>query len=262
MLNLSAALGRLVLSGRELARLSGFSSRVTGLIDVIDDVNRGVFNRGQQPNIPENAVVNAQGAAAAVSVEAQQNAQPRSTPSHRNAGIAGVNLVAEHTPPWTDTGRKTSSGVSAKQVSSSAALDVTVGGGAPSSKNGELAEGGAFLSGRSDSGAQALLFAGQPELAPEESAAGGVVMAEEGVGEGGAGVSAGDGGVEVREGGQLQRSGSVLFNENSVIEFTDVPLVTPTGEVLIEALSFKVNVLIVGGHGVGVVHQPGVIIPG
>ncbi|CAN0529329.1 unnamed protein product, partial [Scytosiphon promiscuus] len=52
MLNLSAALGRLVLSGRELARLSGFSSRVTGLIDVIDDVNRGVHKKGRQTTSP------------------------------------------------------------------------------------------------------------------------------------------------------------------------------------------------------------------
>ncbi|CAN0372824.1 unnamed protein product, partial [Hapterophycus canaliculatus] len=104
MLNLSAALGRLVLSGRELARLSGFSSRVTGLIDVIDDVNRGVYKRGQQPTAPA----------------------PVSSPP-----AAAASTVA--------------------------------------------------------------------------------------------------------------RSGSVLVNEASVIEFTDVPLVTPTGEVLVEALSFKVR---------------------
>lgn len=248
MLNLSAALGRLVLSGRELARLSGFSSRVTGLIDVIDDVNRGVYKRGHQPNIPAKVAAKAQGAAAAVAIEAQQTAQARISSSHRNAGIAGVNLAAEHTPKWTEAGRKTPSGVSTNQVSSSATLPVIVGGDPPSSTSGKLTEEGEVVSGRSDSGTQSLLLAGQPELAPEGSVASEVGMGEGGTGEGGEGASAGNGGVEVQGGDQLQRSGSILVNENSVIEFTDVPLITPTGEVLIEALSFKVNVLILGGH--------------
>ena len=65
MLNLSAALGRLVLSGRELARLSGFSSRVTGLIDVIDDVNRGVHKKGRQVTSPAAVTATAPAAAAA-----------------------------------------------------------------------------------------------------------------------------------------------------------------------------------------------------
>lgn len=254
MLNLSSALGRLVLSGRELARLSGFSSRVTGLIDVIDDVNRGVYKRGHQPNIPEKVAAKAQGAAAAVAIEAQHTAQARISSSHRNAGIAGVNLAAEHTPKWIDAGRKTPSGVSTNQASSSATLPVIVGGDLPSSTSGKLTEEGVVVSGRSDSGTQSLLLAGQPELAPEGSVAGEVAM-----GDGGGGASAGNGGVEVQGGDQLQRSGSILVNENSVIEFTDVPLVTPTGEVLIEALSFKVNILILGGH---VVDQFSVVGPG
>lgn len=249
MLNLSAALGRLVLSGRELARLSGFSSRVTGLIDVIDDVNRGVYKRGQEsPTDPATAApgaasgltaAGAQGIAArasssshgdataaaavlaAVAADAEM-AQARITPlPHRNAGVAGVNLAAEH--PATAPLARSSPGHDRSGLSATADSFEALG--------------------RLDIGALPSEVRGQPELAPEGSArraAAATSAPAEGVGEHGAGLA----GSEGRGAGAapLKREGSILVNEDSVIEFTDVPLVTPTGEVLIEALSFKVIV--------------------
>lgn len=45
LMNLATAVGRLVLAGRELTRLAGFAARVTELIDVLDDLNRGKYVR-------------------------------------------------------------------------------------------------------------------------------------------------------------------------------------------------------------------------
>jgi len=45
LLNLATAVGRLVLAGRELTRLSGFTSRVVELITVLDDINKGKYER-------------------------------------------------------------------------------------------------------------------------------------------------------------------------------------------------------------------------
>eukprot|EP01121_Diplochlamys_sp_Union-15-3_P006172 TRINITY_DN1667_c0_g2_i1.p1 TRINITY_DN1667_c0_g2~~TRINITY_DN1667_c0_g2_i1.p1 ORF type:complete len:656 (-),score=65.85 TRINITY_DN1667_c0_g2_i1:33-2000(-) len=45
LLNLSMAVGRLVLAGRELSRLAGFTARVTELTDVLDDLNYGKYKR-------------------------------------------------------------------------------------------------------------------------------------------------------------------------------------------------------------------------
>lgn len=249
MLNLSAALGRLVLSGRELARLSGFSSRVTGLIDAIDDVNRGVYKRGRKANVPGNtktagaatggvqSTTAVAAAAAEAAAEAQIAEQARETPSRRNAGVAGVNLATDHTPRWTAARRKTappgvgvapatidpavSSDTILETVSARPATEIEATGVATPN----VAAEGTAVSGRLETRTLSSGAGGQPELAPEAGAAGAV--AKVGVG-------------RVGEGGErLARSGSVLVNEESVIEFTDVPLVTPTGEVLIEALSFK-----------------------
>lgn len=38
-------MGRLVLSGRELTRLAGFTARVTEMISVLDDLNEGKYSR-------------------------------------------------------------------------------------------------------------------------------------------------------------------------------------------------------------------------
>mmetsp|Transcript_18610 Transcript_18610/g.71801 ORF Transcript_18610/g.71801 Transcript_18610/m.71801 type:complete len:656 (-) Transcript_18610:60-2027(-) len=45
LMNLAGAVGRLVLAGRELTRLAGFTARVTELMDVLDDLNNGKYTR-------------------------------------------------------------------------------------------------------------------------------------------------------------------------------------------------------------------------
>ncbi len=44
-MNLATAVGRLVLAGRELTRLAGFTQRVTDLIGVLKDLEQGKFIR-------------------------------------------------------------------------------------------------------------------------------------------------------------------------------------------------------------------------
>lgn len=45
MINLAGAMGRLVLAGRELTRLAGFTERVTELLNVLQEVNAGTYKR-------------------------------------------------------------------------------------------------------------------------------------------------------------------------------------------------------------------------
>ncbi|KAG2760627.1 hypothetical protein JG687_00014919 [Phytophthora cactorum] len=45
LLKMSEAMGRLVLSGRELTRLAGFTARVTEMIDVLTDLDNGKYQR-------------------------------------------------------------------------------------------------------------------------------------------------------------------------------------------------------------------------
>jgi ATP-binding cassette subfamily D (ALD) protein 3 len=45
LLKMSEAMGRLVLSGRELTRLAGFTARVTEMIDVLHDLDEGKYQR-------------------------------------------------------------------------------------------------------------------------------------------------------------------------------------------------------------------------
>lgn len=218
-------------------------------------------------------------AAAVAAADARRAAQERIIPPYTSTGVGGDHLLsaADRTPEWpaagqreptkpfSDTATVTGSGrdaalsppsLSASVSVESVATDVpsrsaaeinTVGGAAVARDHGEkeAATGGTGRR-RSESGTVDCAIWEQPELAPEASAG-------EAVGEAGAGArrrrrgslgGAGEEGVaiEASDGGrQLRRSGSVLVNEGSVIEFTDVPLVTPSGEVLIEALSFKVR---------------------
>ena len=245
MLNLSSALGRLVLAGRELARLSGFSSRVTGLIDVIDDVNRGFYKRGRLPKGTENDLVGPPSAAAVTTpIPAAAEARARATPPIRNAGVAGVNLATDHTPPWSKAKMET---VQSEAPSSAGTISVEVqDDDTPTAREAaEENEGSGLVSlngAREDvarfprnfeTEAFSSAVTGQPELAPE---AGIATAGAEGGDEAQVAESP-----AVMGGGALKRSGSVLLNEDSVIEFIDVPLVTPTGEVLIESLSFKVS---------------------
>lgn len=45
MVKLAEAIGRLVLAGREMTRLAGFTARVTELMNVLKDVNEGHYQR-------------------------------------------------------------------------------------------------------------------------------------------------------------------------------------------------------------------------
>ena len=45
LVKLAEAIGRLVLAGRELTRLAGFTARVTELITVLRDLNHGRYQR-------------------------------------------------------------------------------------------------------------------------------------------------------------------------------------------------------------------------
>ncbi|XP_077981129.1 ATP-binding cassette sub-family D member 3-like [Glandiceps talaboti] len=45
LVRMAQAIGRIVLAGREMTRLAGFTSRVTELITVLDDLNRGHYER-------------------------------------------------------------------------------------------------------------------------------------------------------------------------------------------------------------------------
>lgn len=44
-MKLAEAIGRLVLAGREMSRLAGFTARMTELIKVLGDLNKGTYER-------------------------------------------------------------------------------------------------------------------------------------------------------------------------------------------------------------------------
>ena len=50
LVKLAEAIGRLVLAGRELTRLAGFTSRVTELMTVLKDLNHGRYQRTMVSN--------------------------------------------------------------------------------------------------------------------------------------------------------------------------------------------------------------------
>ncbi|XP_016119395.1 ATP-binding cassette sub-family D member 3-like isoform X2 [Sinocyclocheilus grahami] len=45
LLRMSQALGRIVLAGREMSRLSGFTTRITELMKVLNELNSGKYER-------------------------------------------------------------------------------------------------------------------------------------------------------------------------------------------------------------------------
>lgn len=45
LLRMSQALGRIVLAGREMTRLAGFTARITELMQVLKDLNQGKYER-------------------------------------------------------------------------------------------------------------------------------------------------------------------------------------------------------------------------
>jgi ATP-binding cassette, subfamily D (ALD), member 3 len=58
LVKLAEAIGRLVLAGRELTRLAGFTSRVTELMTVLKDLNSGRYQRTMVTNDSSKKYVN------------------------------------------------------------------------------------------------------------------------------------------------------------------------------------------------------------
>ncbi|XP_065212184.1 ATP-binding cassette sub-family D member 3 [Planococcus citri] len=58
LVKLAEAIGRLVLAGREMTRLAGFTARVTEIMVVLDDLNKGHYVRNMVQNNPENGIAN------------------------------------------------------------------------------------------------------------------------------------------------------------------------------------------------------------
>ncbi|XP_064604426.1 ATP-binding cassette sub-family D member 3-like [Liolophura sinensis] len=58
LVKMAEAIGRIVLAGREMTRLAGFTARVTDLIKVLDDLNKGHYERtmvqGENGRVTEN----------------------------------------------------------------------------------------------------------------------------------------------------------------------------------------------------------------
>ena len=62
LVKLAEAVGRLVLAGRELTRLAGFTARVTQLRDILKDINDGNYKRtmirsGQDANTDRGVLI-------------------------------------------------------------------------------------------------------------------------------------------------------------------------------------------------------------
>jgi len=56
LVKLAEAVGRLILAGRELTRLAGFTARVTEIRKVLDDLNAGRYERIMISDYKENAI--------------------------------------------------------------------------------------------------------------------------------------------------------------------------------------------------------------
>lgn len=54
LVKLAEAIGRLVLAGRELTRLAGFTARVQELLTVLKDLNTGTYQRTMLENRTPN----------------------------------------------------------------------------------------------------------------------------------------------------------------------------------------------------------------
>lgn len=233
MLNLSSALGRLVLSGRELARLSGFSSRVTGLMDVIEDVNGGVHQRrGYQPSSPVRREV--WGDASEASTSASGDVDSVAAGDTRDAE-GDSPTGRDHGRTQVGEGGRSASGDRVSNPLSSAVKpgDHRLPGGAAGLETPSPTSGGS-----GQDGIRSMM--GQPELAPEVGIPGVAGDLEAVHEEGGGMVSSPDVNRVMEGNGRPTRQGSVVVKEDRVIEFQEVPLVTPSGDVLIKSLSFKV----------------------
>lgn len=52
LVKLAEAIGRLVLAGREMTRLAGFTARVNEIMKVLNDLNKGNYVRNMLENSP------------------------------------------------------------------------------------------------------------------------------------------------------------------------------------------------------------------
>lgn len=59
LVKLAEAIGRLVLAGREMTRLAGFTARVTEIMNVLKDLNRGQYVRNMLQNDSSEKASNA-----------------------------------------------------------------------------------------------------------------------------------------------------------------------------------------------------------
>ncbi|XP_063216739.1 ATP-binding cassette sub-family D member 3 isoform X2 [Bacillus rossius redtenbacheri] len=76
LVKLAEAIGRLVLSGRDMTRLAGFTARVTELIKVLSDLNQGLYERTMVTNGSVSSVLTEQGLKDASGVVQKQRSTP------------------------------------------------------------------------------------------------------------------------------------------------------------------------------------------
>ncbi|CAM9411550.1 unnamed protein product, partial [Phaeothamnion confervicola] len=291
MVNLSAALGRLVLSGREMTRLSGFSERVTALLDVIEDCQHGVYVRPSVALAPElpatasNVAVAAAGAtmtgavepAAAALAAAELERAALKPASAVTAGAALETeeaLIKENGDPVAATSsaaRRRTASVDADEASAQNAGSSGLGRRSRA-RGGSGTDGGSSVNGGGSSGdGRRHSVDASPERALEEAAEPSGYNTPVGLsteasagrsssGGGGGSSSPGSGGISIRGFGAAGATVAaatppVVIERDDVIELEGVPLLTPTGDVLVRSLSFRVesgmNVLVAGPNGSG-----------
>jgi ATP-binding cassette subfamily D (ALD) protein 3 len=91
LLNLATAVGRLVLAGREMSRLAGFTSRVTELVDVLQDLDSGYYVRTMvAPPVSAPAPPQPADIIVAVGAEGGQAADSASKPNGAATALAGT----------------------------------------------------------------------------------------------------------------------------------------------------------------------------
>ncbi|MCI4391068.1 hypothetical protein PGIGA_G00130220 [Pangasianodon gigas] len=93
LISMAQALGRIVLAGREMSRLSGFTSRISEIQDVLNDLNSGRYER--------SSVVSAGGKASECPWEVENSARP---PGTGEIIIADNIIRFEHVPLFTPNG--------------------------------------------------------------------------------------------------------------------------------------------------------------
>lgn len=186
LLNLATATGRLVLAGREMTRLAGFTARVTELANVLDDLSQGYYVR---------------------------------------------------TMVSTDTGNGSAASAAAAGVGPGATADSAAASAAAAAENGEASKTAANGAPASSAALATAIPAGANGTAARAHPHGsGTTRA-----------------ARVRV--PLKASGAQVHLVDQLIRFEGVPLITPNGDVLVNALDIEVragmNVLVAGPNGCG-----------